>query len=273
MGARWVPAFDAGLLLRQKYMYACMIDTPAAPSFLSRPDGLRLAYRHRKGRGPAIVFLPGYMSDMEGGKASALDAWARAQGREMLRLDYSGCGASEGTFTDGTLGVWRDDVLLLIDSLLQNPFILVGSSMGGWLALLVGLSRPERLSGLVGIAAAPDFTDWGFTQDQKLQILREGRIERPSDYADQPYVTTKGFWQSGEASRLLHGPVAIDCPVRLLHGQRDDVVPWRNALTLAQQLRSADVQTVLIKDGDHRLSRDQDLALLIDAVASLPESL
>ena len=240
-------------------------------SYLSRPDGLRLAVRHRRGRGPTIVFLPGYMSDMEGGKAVALDSWAAEKGRAMLRLDYSGCGASEGAFTDGTLTIWRDDVLLLIDRLVEGPFVLVGSSMGGWLALLVGLARPERLTGLVGIAAAPDFTDWGFTEEQKLQILREGKIEEPSDYGDQPYVTTKAFWQSGEASRLLHGSIAIDCPVRLLHGQRDEVVPWRNALTLAQQLRSADVQTLLIKDGDHRLSREQDLARLINTVATLPE--
>lgn len=240
-------------------------------SHLSRPGGLRLAVRHRKGRGPTIVFLPGYMSDMEGGKALALDSWAAEKGRAMLRLDYSGCGASEGAFTDGTLTIWRDDVLFLIDRLVEGPFTLVGSSMGGWLALLVGLARPERLTGLVGIAAAPDFTDWGFTEEQKLQILREGKIEEPSDYGDQPYVTTKAFWQSGEANRLLHGSIAIDCPVRLLHGQRDEVVPWRNALTLAQQLRSADVQTLLIKDGDHRLSREQDLARLIDAVATLPE--
>ena len=240
-------------------------------SRLSRPGGLRLAVRHRKGRGPTIVFLPGYMSDMEGGKALALDSWAAEKGRAMLRLDYSGCGASEGAFTDGTLTTWRDDVLFLIDRLVEGPFALVGSSMGGWLALLVGLARPERLTGLVGIAAAPDFTDWGFTEEQKLQILREGKIEEPSDYGDQPYVTTKAFWQSGEANRLLHGSIAIDCPVRLLHGQRDEVVPWRNALTLAQQLRSADVQTLLIKDGDHRLSREQDLARLINTVATLPE--
>ncbi|MBK5265592.1 MAG: alpha/beta hydrolase [Alphaproteobacteria bacterium] len=242
-------------------------------SHLARPDGLRLAYRHRTGRGPTLVFLPGYMSDMEGDKAVALDAWAAAANRAMLRLDYLGCGASEGSFEDGTLTIWRDDVLFLIDSLIEGPFILVGSSMGGWLALLVALTRPDRLAGLVGIAAAPDFTDWGFTQDQKLQILREGRIEEPSEYGDQPYVTTKAFWQSGEANRLLHGTIPVDCPVRLLHGQRDAVVPWRNALTLAQQLRSADVQTLLIKDGDHRLSRDQDIARLIDAVATLPESI
>lgn len=240
-------------------------------SYLTRPDGLRLAYRHRRGRGPTVVFLPGYMSDMEGGKATTLDVWAAVKGRAMLRLDYSGCGASEGAFTDGTLTIWRDDVLFLIDSLVEGPFILVGSSMGGWLALLVALARPEQLAGLVGIAAAPDFTDWGFTEEQKLRILREGKIEEPSDYGDEPYVTTKPFWRSGEANRLLHGPIAIDCPVRLLHGQRDNVVPWRNALALAQQVRSADVHVLLIKDGDHRLSRDQDLARLVDAVATLPE--
>lgn len=248
-----------------------MPDMPAAPSYLARSDGVRLAYRHRKGTGPTIVFLPGYMSDMEGGKALALDAWAEANGRAMLRLDYSGCGSSEGHFIDGTLPIWRDDVLILLDKLVEGPFVIVGSSMGGWLALLVALARPERLTALIGIAAAPDFTDWGFTQEQKLSILRDGKIEEPSEYADQPYVTTKAFWQSGEASRLLHGSIAIDCPVRLLHGQRDDAVPWRNALTLAQQIRSADVQILLIKDGDHRLSRDQDLARLIDAVATLPE--
>ncbi|MCF8708135.1 alpha/beta fold hydrolase [Rhizorhapis sp. SPR117] len=242
-------------------------------SYLPRSDGLRLAYHYRTGRGPTIVFLPGYMSDMQGGKAVALDAWAATANRAMLRLDYSGCGVSDGRFEDGTLAIWRDDVLFLIDSLIEGPFILVGSSMGGWLALLVALARPGRLAGLVGIAAAPDFTDWGFTQEQKLQLLREGRIEAPSDYDDQPYVTTKAFWQSGEANRLLHASIAVDCPVRLLHGQRDAVVPWHNALTLAQQLRSADVQTLLIKDGDHRLSRDQDIARLIDAVATLPESI
>ncbi|HEY9580671.1 MAG TPA: alpha/beta hydrolase [Rhizorhapis sp.] len=243
------------------------------PFYLARPDGLRLAYRHRPGHGPTLIFLPGYMSDMEGGKATALDVWAEANGRAMLRLDYSGCGVSEGLLEEGTLTQWRDDVLFLIDSLVEGPFVLIGSSMGGWLALLVARARPERLSALIGIAAAPDFTDWGFTQEQKLQILREGRIEEPSEYGDAPKVTTKAFWHSGEANRLLHGTIAVDCPVRLLHGQRDEVVPWRYAITLAQQLRSADVQTLLIKDGDHRLSRDQDIARLIEAVATLPESI
>ncbi|RJG57922.1 alpha/beta hydrolase [Sphingobium terrigena] len=245
----------------------------APPALFVRPDGLRLTYRQRSGVGPTIVFLPGYMSDMEGGKAVALDAWAAQTGRAMVRMDYAGCGASEGRFVDGTLASWRDDVLLLIDALVEGPVVLVGSSMGGWLALLVALARPERVAGLVGIAAAPDFTDWGFTDADKALLMTEGRIEEPTPYGDQPYVTTRGFWESGQALRLLDAPIAIDCPVRLLQGQRDDDVPWETALRIASQLRSSDVQTLLVKDGDHRLSRDGDIALLIRTVASLLDSL
>jgi pimeloyl-ACP methyl ester carboxylesterase len=243
------------------------------PTLFARPDGLRLAYRLRSGAGPVIVFLQGYMSDMQGSKAIALDAWAAGSGRAILRLDYAGCGASDGRFVDGTLASWRDDVLLLIDALVEGPVVLVGSSMGGWLALLVALARPERVAGLVGIAAAPDFTEWGFTDADKALLLTEGRIEEPTAYGDQPYVTTRGFWESGQALRLLDAPIAIDCPVRLLHGQGDDDVPWETALRIAALVRSSDVQTLLIKDGDHRLSRDGDIALLIRTVASLLDSL
>jgi pimeloyl-ACP methyl ester carboxylesterase len=239
------------------------------PAYFARPDGLRLAYRHEEGVGPTIVFLPGYMSDMEGGKAVALHDWARGQGRAMLRLDYAGNGASEGRFVDGTLASWRDDVLLLIDRLIKGPVVLVGSSMGGWLALLVALARPERVAGIVGIAAAPDFTIWGFTDADKALLHTEGRIEEPTPYGDQPYVTTLAFWQSGQALLLLEDDIAIDCPVRLLHGQCDPDVPWEIALRTAGRLRSSDVQTLLIKDGDHRLSRDSDIAVLIRTVASL----
>lgn len=242
-----------------------------APDTFARPDGLRLAYRHHRGTGPTILFLPGYMSDMEGSKAVALHGWAAQQGRSMLRLDYAGCGASEGRFEDGTLHSWRDDALLLIDQLIQGPVILVGSSMGGWLALLVALARPDRVQALVGIAAAPDFTDWGFTDADKALLATEGRIVEPTPYSDQPYVTTRTFWESGQASRLLSGPIAIDCPVRLLQGQQDADVPWQVATRLAGRLRSSDVQTLLIKDGDHRLSRDADIALLIRTVASLAD--
>lgn len=234
--------------------------------------GRRLAYRLIEGRGPALVFLPGYMSDMEGGKAQALAAWAQEQGRAMLRFDYGGCGASSGDFEAQSLADWRNDTLAVVDAMTGGPVVLVGSSMGGWLMLLVALAWPERIAGLVGISAAPDFTAWGFTAEQKMTILREGRLEQPSVYGDAPTVTSRAFWESGEANRLLHAEIAIDCPVRLLHGQADPDVPWAYSLELAKKLRSADVQTSLIKDGDHRLSRPQDLALLIATVRSMLEA-
>jgi pimeloyl-ACP methyl ester carboxylesterase len=236
-------------------------------------ENLSLAYRHRTGRGPTIIFLPGYMSDMEGGKATALDTWAEAQGRAMLRFDYAGCGASDGDLETQSLANWRGDVLAMIDEVVEGPVVLVGSSMGGWLMLLVALARPQRVGGLVGIAAAPDFTAWGFTQEQKMTILQEGRLEEPSPYGEAPYVTTRAFWESGESLRLLHAPIEIHCPVRLLHGQADADVPWAYSLELMKLLRSADVQATFIKDGDHRLSREQDIALLIATVNGLLEVL
>jgi pimeloyl-ACP methyl ester carboxylesterase len=151
--------------------------------------------------------------------------------------------------------------------------VLVGSSMGGWLMLLAALARPDRVGALVGIAAAPDFTGWGFTDEQKSAIREEGRLEEPSPYGDQPYVTTRAFWESGESLKLLEGEIAIDCPVRLLHGTADCDVPPRISLALMDRLRSADVQAILVKDGDHRLSRDGDVALLIATVGSLMERL
>lgn len=232
----------------------------------------RLARRYRPGRAPTLVFLPGYMSDMAGGKASALDAWADSQGRAMLRFDYAGCGLSEGEFEAQTLAGWRDDVLAMIDSL-DGPVVLVGSSMGGWLMLLAALARPDRVSGLIGIAAAPDFTDWGFSDAQKATIRDEGRIEEPSPYGEAPYVTTRAFWESGEALKLLDREIAIECPVRLLHGLDDADVPWRLSLRLMERLRSADVQSVLVKGGDHRLSRESDIALLLRTAAVLLEDL
>ena len=236
--------------------------------YLGRPEG-RIAFRRRAGRGPTLIFLPGYRSDMEGGKASALDAWAEAQGRAMIRFDYAGCGASSGKFEDQTLVGWRDDALAVIDTLAEGPVVLVGSSMGGWLMLLAALARPERIAGLVGIAAAPDFTSWGFSAGQKRLLAEQSRIEEPNPYGDEPLVTTRAFWESGEALKLLDAPIAIDCPVRLLHGLADADVPWRISLRLMEQVRSSDVQACLIKDGDHRLSRDGDIALLIDTVARL----
>ena len=246
------------------------MDGAASPGreMLDRGDRPPLAYRHRPGRGPAIVFLPGYGSDMTGGKAIALDAHAATAGRAMLRFDYAGCGESAGDFAAQTLEGWLDDALAVIDALTEGPLVVVGSSMGGWLMLLAALARPQRIAGLVGVAAAPDFTDWGFDEGQRAELARAGVLTEPSDY-DAPTVTTLGFWQSGQRQLLLGGEIAIDAPVRLLHGQMDDVVPWRIALDLAQRLRSAEVQLTLVKDGDHRLSRDGDIALLVATVEAL----
>jgi len=241
--------------------------------YLDRPGGSALAYCYtapkEKGSGTTLVFLPGYMSDMDGGKALAVDAWAKDKGRAILRLDYAGCGASEGEFEQQSLIDWREDVLFLIDTVTSGSITLIGSSMGGWLMLLVALARPMRVKQLVGIAAAPDFTDWGFSQEQKMTILREGKLEEHSEYSDDPYVTTNIFWQSGEANRLLHKEIPFDGSVRLLHGQKDEDVPWEYALEIAKKMRSDDVQLHLVKDGDHRLSRDQDIKLLIDTIARL----
>lgn len=243
-----------------------------APDFLANRDGIRLAYRRAEGRGPGIAFLAGYASDMTGGKAVALEAWAVAQGRAFLRFDYAGCGESEGRFEDGTLESWRDDTLDLIDHVTQGPQILVGSSMGGWIMLLAALARPHRIAGLVGIAAAPDFTRWGFTPAQMAELDHSGLIEEFSPYGPEPTRTYRGFIKAGNRNLLLGQPIAIDCPVRLLQGQRDTAVPWANSPALAADLRSDDVQVVLVKDGDHRLSRDQDIGLLIATVAALLET-
>lgn len=239
--------------------------------YIARETGLKLAYRHRKGAGdkPTVVFLPGYMSDMDGGKAVAVDAWAAERGVGCLRLDYGGCGSSEGDFAQQSLIDWRDDVLLMIDTLVDGPVIVTGSSMGGWLMLLVALARPSRIVSLLGIAAAPDFTMWGFSQEQKLTILREGRLEEASDYGPEPYITTKLFWESGEANRLLEGPIDIGCAARFIHGQADPEVPWQYSLETAKLLRSDNVQTLFVKDGDHRLSRPQDIALILAILAQL----
>jgi pimeloyl-ACP methyl ester carboxylesterase len=226
-----------------------------------------LAVRRRAGTGPTIVFLPGYASDMAGSKAVALDDWAARTGRAFVRFDYRGCGESAGAFEDFTLEDWRDDALAVIDSV-EGPVLLVGSSMGGWITLLAALARPERIAALVGIAAAPDFTEWGFGDAQRAALVRDGRIMEPSVYGP-PLVTTRGFWESGQRSLLLGDEIALDITVRLLHGQGDSDVPWRQSLLLAERLRSADVQVELVKDGGHRMSRPQDIALLIATIESL----
>ena len=240
--------------------------------FLDRGDGVRLACRYRPGRGPAVMFLPGYMSDMLGTKAAALDAWAAARGRACLRFDYSGCGESEGGFADGTITRWAADARA-VATLAPGRLVLVGSSMGGWIALRLALEMADRVAALIGIAPAPDFTEWGLalSADDRAALAANGRIERPSDYSAEPYVYTRAFIEDGARAAVLGGPIALDAPVRLLHGQQDAAVPWQLSLTLAELLRSPDVQVTLVKDGDHRLSRDADLALLTALIDRLPE--
>ena len=245
----------SGLARRVTWAAALLRAADERIEILERPGG-RIAFRRRAGRGPTLIFLPGYRSDMEGGKATALDAWAEAEGRAMIRFDYAGCGVSEGEFEAQTLADWRDDVLAMIDELADGPVVLVGSSMGGWLMLLAALARPERVAGLVGIAAAPDFTDWGFNAEQKESCSRRRPARGALPYGEAPYVTTAHFLGERRGSEAARRPIPIDCPVRLLHGLADADVPWRISLQLLEQIRSADVHLCLIKDGDHRLSRE-----------------
>ncbi len=247
-------------------------ETP--PEYLTRADGVRIAFHRigstKKSAAPTIVFLPGYMSDMQGSKALALEAWAIKHNRAMLRLDYSGCGESGGVFADSTFGIWRDDVLLAIEMLVRGPVLLVGSSMGGWLMLMVAQALGTHVAGMIGIAAAPDFTDWGFGPQEITTIERDGVLLSPNPYGPEPTPTYRTLYHSGKKLEMLGGEIALDCPVRLLQGQQDADVPWKIAVKLAAALRSSDVQLTLVKDGDHRLSRDTDIALLLDMVARFP---
>ncbi|MEE4205386.1 MAG: alpha/beta hydrolase [Erythrobacter sp.] len=241
--------------------------------FHDMADGRRIAFRLATGTGPCLVFLPGYMSDMEGSKASALFDDAQAEGRSALLLDYSGCGASSGDFADGTLSRWRDEVLALAEAYVNAPIMLVGSSMGGWLMLLVGEALAakgrDRLTGMVGIAAAPDFTRWGYDENQRAALAAGETVYEDNPYGPEPTPTHPGFFADAEGHMRLGREIGIECPVRLLHGQRDTDVPWEVSVQLAKNLRSGDVQVCLVKDGDHRLSRDPDIALLKRTISSL----
>jgi pimeloyl-ACP methyl ester carboxylesterase len=239
---------------------------------LDRGDGIALAWARQEGDGPAVVFLPGFASDMRGGKATALAAACAAAGRAMVRFDYSGHGGSGGAFTDGTIGIWLADALAVIDRLTAGPLVLAGSSMGGWIALLAALARPGRVAGLVGIAAAPDFTEtlmWdAMAPPERAALLRDGFLDIPSRYGP-PTRVTRALIDEGRRHLLLGAPIPLTCPVRLLHGQRDPDVPWETALRLADRLGGGDVRVTLLKDGDHRLSRPADLALLCRTVLAL----
>lgn len=250
-------------------MTRAMTDQPEL-SFLD-VSGRRIAYRLRPGSGPTLVFLPGYASDMEGVKALALDALAAERGLAMLRLDYSGTGSSDGEFEDGTLERWLEEALAAVDALTQGPLIVIGSSMGGWIALHLALQRPARVAGLVGIAAAPDFTEWGFSARTKGILERHGRLEEPNPYGPEPQVFTLGFWQSGQRLRLLEDAIGVTCPVRLVHGEKDGDVRLEVALRTLAQLRSADVQLLVIKGGGHRLSEPHEIAAIVRTVGGLME--
>ena len=237
---------------------------------LDRGDGLRLAWRRLPGRGVGVVFLGGFNSDMTGTKAEFLAAWSEARGTPFLRFDYSGHGESQGRFEDGTIGRWAADAACVVDALAPGPRVLVGSSMGGWIALLLALKRMPHA--LVGIAPAPDFTEelmWAqFTPEIRAAIEREGVWHRPSDYG-APYPITRALIEEGRDHLLLCGPIAIEAPVRILQGMDDPDVPWRHALRIAEAITGGDVRVTLVKDGDHRLSRPADLALLGETLAPL----
>ena len=250
---------------------------PAPLAYFDPGDGRRIAYRLRpanpKVTGPTLVFLPGYASDMEGTKASDIDLFAAAAGLAYLRLDYSGTGSSGGDFAEGTLDRWLEEVVAAIDMLVEGPVLLVGSSMGGWLALQAALKRPDRVKAVVAIAAAPDFTDWGFTAEQKAELQDKGRLERPNPYGPEPQVTHQAFWASGAGLRLLHRPIMIPCPVRLIHGDKDEDVPIGVAFKLLEDLHSGDVQLTIVKWGDHRLSKPHELETIVRTIAVLAEKI
>jgi len=242
--------------------------------YLTRDDGARLAWRRVEGRGPTVVWLGGFKSDMAGTKAQALADWARASGRAYLRFDYFGHGISDGEFREGTISRWRADALAVLDHLVEGRAVLVGSSMGGWLACLVAMAAPARIAALVLVAPAADFTEKlmrpGLPPDGRAALARDGVWLRPSPYGEEPYPITRALLEDGARWSILDSEVPIEAPVRILQGGEDPDVPWRHALEMAQAIKGRDVVFTLIKDGDHRLSRPQDIARLIAAVEELP---
>jgi pimeloyl-ACP methyl ester carboxylesterase len=239
---------------------------------LRRADGETIAYLQRDGKQPSVVWLGGFKSDMRGNKADAIDAWAEAQSRAFLRFDYYGHGESSGDFRNGTIGRWRDDALAVIDEVTDGPLVLAASSMGAWIALLAGRARPDRIRAMLLLAPAADFTEalmWArMTPDIRRQILKEGEWLRPSAYDDGPYPITRGLIEDGRAHLVLHAPIALACPVHIVHGMKDPDVPWEHALTLMDRL-SGDPRLTLVKNGDHRLSKPGDLRLICDTLETL----
>ncbi|MEC9341486.1 MAG: alpha/beta hydrolase [Pseudomonadota bacterium] len=244
------------------------------PDFLVRPGQERIAYHRSRGISPGVVFCGGFMSDMTGTKATVLEAFCRDNGRAYVRFDYQGHGQSGGRFEDGTISRWRDDALAVIDRLTEGPQLLIGSSMGGWISLLCALARPDRIIGLVLLAPAPDFTaemlHQEFSPAQRRELLEHGRLERPTEYGDAPYVITRTLIEDGNRNLLLQGPpIELNCPVRIIQGMRDSDVHWRRALRLVDALAGPDTTLTLVKTGDHRLSEPEDIERLCVTVAQL----
>jgi pimeloyl-ACP methyl ester carboxylesterase len=240
---------------------------PTNLAYFDPGDGRRIAYRQRapKKRAPTTLFLPGYASDMEGAKAVAIDSFCGAAGFGCLRLDYSGTGSSGGEFAEGTLTRWLQEVLAAIDLLTEGPLILIGSSMGGWLALHAALQRKDRVKGLLGIAAAPDFTDWAYSAEEKEALVRDGKLELSNPFGPDPSITWRGFWESGAKHRLLYNPIDLIIPIRLVNGEQDQEVPMGVPIKLMADLRSSDVQLRIIKNGGHRLSEPHEIhAILVE---------
>ncbi|OYV44719.1 MAG: alpha/beta hydrolase [Acidocella sp. 20-57-95] len=240
---------------------------------ISREDGVTLAYEWLPGASPVVVFLPGFGSDMGGTKAMVLHAFCAVRGQAMLRLDYSGHGASGGAFIDGSIGIWTDDAAKVIAATCgAAPLIMVGSSMGGWIGLLLARQLGARVANLLLIAPAPDFTaeliEPSLGDAQRAALARDGQFAPPSEYGPPMPITAK-LLDDGRNHLLLGGPIPVHCPVRILHGMADPDVPWQQSLKLIEKLQSQDVQVVFIKDGDHRLSREADLRLLERSLATL----
>ena len=250
-----------------------MIGFDSRPERLALADGTTLAYHRRSGRQPGVLFLGGFTSDMTGIKATALDNWCRERGRAFVRFDYSGHGASSGQFADGTIGRWAEEAIAVLDRLTEGPQILVGSSMGPWLMLLTALARPERIAGLLGLACAVDFTGYllwdRLDEGLRERLRRERVISLPSPYGE-PYTIALGLIEEARQHRLLdRATLPIHGPVRLIHGMDDTDVPWRISLEVAGKLASPDVRVILVKDGEHPLSREQDLRLLTHTLGEM----
>jgi pimeloyl-ACP methyl ester carboxylesterase len=247
---------------------------PVGAGILSRADGATIAYRRLDGKKPGVVFFHGYHSDMSGGKALALEALCRDNGYAFVRFDSFGHGESSGDVARGTIGRWVEDAVTVIDDLTEGKLVLVGSSLGGWVALLAALERRERVAGLVGIAAAPDCTEdlmWQkFSFEQRRTLMETGTLALDNCYEpDKPWHIHRALIEEGRNHLLMRDIIQLHCPVRLIHGQQDEDVPWQTALQLADSLASSDVEVSLVKGGGHRLSRDQDLDLLCRTVHAL----